>query len=63
MPRENVQAFTKEFATHGLHRKVCVLIVFGYRPSRPMECNISVAISVFAMTPDAIFLFHDAETH
>ncbi|KAL9127751.1 MAG: hypothetical protein Q9217_003434 [Psora testacea] len=60
---KDVQAFAEKITTHGLHSKACVLIVFGYRPSRPIECNISVGIPVFAMTPDAIFLFHDADTH
>lgn len=61
--QEKVQAFAESIATHGLHSKACVLILFGYRPSRPIQCNISVGISVFAVTPDAIFLFHDVDTH
>ncbi|KAJ9641517.1 hypothetical protein H2199_005487 [Coniosporium tulheliwenetii] len=34
-------------------------MLFGYRPYRPFNCNISVGLSVFAVTPDCLFLFHD----
>lgn len=37
--------------------------MFGTRPSKPMLCNVSVGISVFGVSPNCLFLFHDAESH
>lgn len=60
---DSVEAFAKAINTHKLHGKACVLVIFGYRPSIPIDCNISVGISAFSVAPDCIFLFHDVESH
>lgn len=59
---DRVEAFAKAINAHKLHGKACVLVIFGYRPSTPIGCNISVGISAFAVVPDCIFLFHDVES-
>ena len=37
-----VNEFTGAIETHGLHSKACVLVIYGYRPSIPIHCNIPV---------------------
>lgn len=56
-----MRRFASSLSDQGIHGKPCVLVVFGYRPSRPNACQISVGVSVFAIAPDCIFLFHDVE--
>lgn len=54
-----VREFAVGIGENGLHGKACVVILFGYRPYRPVQCNISVGQSVFALAPHCAFLFHD----
>jgi hypothetical protein len=60
------QTIVKDFALgigeSGLHGKASVIILFGYRPYRPISCSISVGQAVFAVAPDCAFLFHDIVT-
>lgn len=59
-PKE-ILGFSSSLCAQGIHGTPCVLIVYGRRPNRPMDCNISVGISVFAITPNSILLYHDVE--
>ncbi|KAL9116046.1 MAG: hypothetical protein Q9227_000414 [Pyrenula ochraceoflavens] len=54
-----VRDFALGIGEEGLHGKACVTILFGYRPSRPASCNISVGQAIFAVAPDCAFLFQD----
>ncbi|ETS77052.1 hypothetical protein PFICI_10926 [Pestalotiopsis fici W106-1] len=45
-----------------IHGTACVIILFGYSRSSPLECNVSVGMSVFAVAPHCIFLFHDVRS-
>lgn len=59
---KNTIRFAKGIAEHRLHGTPCVVVVFGYTSSTPMELNVSVGIAVFAATPHCLFLFHDLAT-
>ena len=54
--------FSNGICTTGLHGIPCVVILFGYMTARPVECNISVGLSVFSNAADCLFLFHDIDT-
>lgn len=60
--KDTVRKFALGIGAAGLHGTACVLIVFGSSLERPILCNVSVGISVFAITPDCLFLFHDFES-
>lgn len=57
-----VKKFALNIGAARLHGTACVVVVFGSHLDRPVLCNISVGKSVFAVTPDCLFLFHDFET-
>ncbi|KAF4460019.1 hypothetical protein FALBO_13213 [Fusarium albosuccineum] len=54
-----VNAFANKIAETGLHGTAAVIIVFGNRSRSPSRCNVSVGMSVFAVSPHCVFLFHD----
>ncbi|KAI9732296.1 MAG: hypothetical protein M1834_001503 [Cirrosporium novae-zelandiae] len=58
-----VRTFALNVNSRSLHGTACVLVIFGKRPAKPILCNVSVGISVFAVTPNCIFVFHDVDTH
>ena len=58
-----VRKFAFGIASRGLHGTACIVVIFGSRPAKPILCNISVGISVFAVSPSCMFVFHDADTH
>ena len=59
---EHIREFAGGIARSGLHGTTCVIILFGYIPHRPVHLNTSVGISVFAVAPNCLFLFHDVES-
>lgn len=59
---EHIREFAGGIARNGLHGTTCVIILFGYLPHRPVHLNTSVGISVFAVAPNCLFLFHDVES-
>ncbi|KAF8862895.1 hypothetical protein BDZ45DRAFT_160750 [Acephala macrosclerotiorum] len=58
-----VRRFAFNINSRSLHGTACVIVIFGKRPAKPILCNVSVGISVFAVTPNCLFIFHDVETH
>lgn len=44
------------------HGTACMIILFEYKARRPINCDVSVGLVVFASTPDCLFLFHDVDT-
>ncbi|KAL4868024.1 hypothetical protein BDV12DRAFT_109321 [Aspergillus spectabilis] len=54
-----VQRFANAIPEAGIHGTACVIILFGYTVASPFDCNVSVGMSVFAVAPHCIFLFHD----
>ncbi|KAL9131758.1 MAG: hypothetical protein Q9217_000363 [Psora testacea] len=58
----DVKRFAKGVARNGLHGTTCVIILFGYLPTMPAQLNTSVGISLFAVAPNCLFLFHDVES-
>jgi hypothetical protein len=54
-----IRDFSWGLCTNGLHGTACIIVLFGYKCQKPVDCNISVGISIFGMTPDCLFLFHD----
>lgn len=59
---EHIRDFAGGIARRGLHGTTCVIILFGYTPHKPVHLNTSVGISVFAVAPNCLFLFHDVES-
>ena len=57
-----VESFSMGICDSGLHGTPCVIVLFGYKTARPIECNISVGLSVFSNAADCLFLFHDVDT-
>ena len=60
---QTVRKFALGIASRGLHGTACIIVVFGPRPTKPILCNVSVGISVFGVSPNCMFLFHDSDTH
>ena len=60
--RLELECFSKGICETGLHGTPCVVILFGYKTTRPVSCNISVGLSVFSNAADCLFLFHDIDT-
>jgi hypothetical protein len=48
-----------DYAQNELHGTACIVVLFGYKCQKPVDCNTSVGISIFGMAPDCLFLFHD----
>ncbi|EXJ53400.1 uncharacterized protein A1O5_13389, partial [Cladophialophora psammophila CBS 110553] len=59
----SIERFSVNISRARLHGKACVIILFGHRKPKPEDCNISVGVSLFALVPDCLFLFHDVKTH
>lgn len=59
---ENIKKFAESIARSGLHGITCVIILFGYLTYRPMLLNTSVGLSLFAVVPNCLFLFHDVKS-
>ena len=57
-----IRNFTRGLCDTGVHGTSCVVVLFGYKPSRPIGCNVSVGLSVFSHAPDCLFLFYDIDT-
>ena len=58
-----VRKFALGIASRSLHGTACIIVIFGPRPAKPILCNVSVGISVFGVSPNCMFVFHDADTH
>jgi hypothetical protein len=54
-----IRDFSRGLCTNGLHGTAGIVVLFGYKYQKPVDCNISVGISIFGMAPDCLFLFHD----
>ena len=59
---DDVRDFSNGVCEASLHGTPCVIILFGYKPSRPAHANISVGLSVFSNATDCLFLFHAIES-
>ncbi|KAK6706736.1 hypothetical protein SNK04_007755 [Fusarium graminearum] len=57
-----VHRFANAIPQTGLHGTASVIILFGYPHRSPFDCNVSVGMSVFAVAPHCVFLFHDVQT-
>lgn len=55
----HVHSFANALPGAGVHGTACVIVLFGSANHSPFSCNVSVGISVFAVAPHCIFLFHD----
>lgn len=60
---QEIDKFADGIARNGLHGTTCVIVLFGYLPHLPLNLNTSVGISVFAVAPNCLFLFHDVESN
>jgi len=60
--QNNIRDFSKGVCEASLHGTPCVIVLFGYKTSRPALANISVGLSVFSNATDCLFLFHDIES-
>lgn len=59
---DEVHKFAKGVATAQLHGTPCINIIFGHRPTRPIDVNVSVGFSLFAVVPHCLLLFHDIDS-
>jgi len=57
-----IRDFSRGLCTNGLHGTAGIIVLFGYKYQKPVDCNISVGISIFGMAPDCLFLFHDVSS-
>ncbi|CAI6079817.1 unnamed protein product [Clonostachys chloroleuca] len=53
-----VQSFANAIPRAGIHGTACIIITFGWYQRSPFECNVSVGMSVFAVAPHCLFLYH-----
>jgi hypothetical protein len=58
----DVRSFARNLVEYGLHGQASVVAIFGEREPSPAKCNISVGLSVFAVSPHCAFLYTDTET-
>ena len=56
-----IRDFSRGLCTNGLHGTTCIIVLFGRRYQKPVDCNISVGVSIFGMVPNCLFLFHDVD--
>ena len=56
---KEVTRFAEGICRNGLHGRSCVIVLFGNKGMRPIDCNVSVGLSVFGQVPDCLFLYHD----
>lgn len=59
---DEIRKFSLGISGNGLHGTASIIILFGYKTTRPVQCNISVGLSVFSTTPDCLFVFHDIDS-
>jgi hypothetical protein len=59
---QEIREFSRGLCSNGLHGTACIIVLFGYRCQKPVDCNISVGISIFGIARDCLFLFHDVES-
>ena len=57
-----IRRFARNLTDYGMHRKACIISLFGEKEMRPSDCNISVGLSVFAVGPHVAFLYTDFVT-
>lgn len=57
-----IHTFANAIPKAGIHGTACVIVLFGYASNSPYDCNITVGLSVFAVAPHSIFLFHDVKS-
>ncbi|EEY19933.1 conserved hypothetical protein [Verticillium alfalfae VaMs.102] len=57
-----INKFANAISKTGIHGTASVIILYGYRVQSPYDCNVSVGLSVFAVAPHCIFLFHDVRS-
>ncbi|KAL2670180.1 hypothetical protein Neosp_015061 [[Neocosmospora] mangrovei] len=57
-----IHRFARNLTDYGMHGKACIISVFGEKLRTPSHCNISVGLSVFAVSPHVAFLYTDVET-
>ena len=57
-----INKFADGIARRRLHGTTCVIVLFGYLPYKPCLLNTSVGISLFAVAPNCLFLFHDVDS-
>ena len=60
---DEIQNFSQGITQNGLHGIACVIILFGYKSIRPVDCNISVGLSIFSTASDCLFIFHDIDSN
>ena len=58
----DVQRFARGLLEYGLHGTACVISIFGDLGQKPSECNITVGLSIFAVSPHTAFLYTDVES-
>lgn len=54
--------FARNLTDYAMHGKACIISVFGEKLMTPSHCNITVGLSVFAVSPHVAFLYTDVET-
>lgn len=59
----DVRQFARELVEYGLHGLACIVAIFGEREQTPANCNVSVGLSVFAVSPHCAFLYTDIESN
>lgn len=57
-----VTKFANGIPGAGIHGTASVIILFGYHNASPFHCNVSVGMSVFAVSPHCLFLFHEVRS-
>ncbi|KAK4039430.1 hypothetical protein C8A01DRAFT_36554 [Parachaetomium inaequale] len=57
-----VHSFANGISGRGIHGTAAVVMLFGIPKPSPFDCNVSVGLSVFGVSPHCIFLFHDVKT-
>ncbi|KAI2636993.1 hypothetical protein GGS26DRAFT_464361 [Hypomontagnella submonticulosa] len=58
-----VRKFARNITQYGMHGKACIIAVFGDRIMKPSDCNISVGLAAFAVSPHVAFLYTDIRTN
>jgi len=59
----DVRQFARGLVEYGLHGLACVVATFGEKEQPPAYCNVSVGLSVFAVSPHCAFLYTDTATY
>ncbi|KAF2464726.1 uncharacterized protein BDR25DRAFT_94904 [Lindgomyces ingoldianus] len=58
-----VHKFARRLAGYSMHGKACIISVFGEKLDKPSDCDISVGVSVFAVSPHVAFLYTDVDSN